>query len=288
MLEPFQSPQNLPPTSINTAIGTADIGTPDFPIQIEGVRSEQGGLQVLRDDLLLGGSKQRACMPYLQELAKSGCKTFVYASPFAGFAQVALAVSAHLLGLECILFCEQDQSNGSSGHLHPFSKLARSYGAKVFLTDSLASATTEAQGFVEEDYRSQQIPLGFNDPIFHKYFERAVREIWHEIETSQGKNSIQRVWVSVGSGTLSSCLRVALPAAVTLVLVDVRVLSPQDPRILQIQKLPNSLYMKTLEKFAEPCQLPPAIPSNVHYDAKVWRFLQTLARPGDLWWNVAR
>ncbi len=47
---------------------------------------------IAREDLLPGGTKQRAVIPYLRELSALGYRQLAYASPFCGYAQVALAV----------------------------------------------------------------------------------------------------------------------------------------------------------------------------------------------------
>lgn len=52
-----------------------------------------GTIQVVRDDKLIGGSKQRALNKYLTEAIKEGLSEFVYASPPPGYGQVALAYS---------------------------------------------------------------------------------------------------------------------------------------------------------------------------------------------------
>ncbi len=38
--------------------------------------------------------------------------------------------------------------------------------------------------------------------------------------------------------------------------------------------------------FAEQASLSPPIPSNEHYDAKLWAHILERGRAGDLWWNV--
>jgi hypothetical protein len=56
------------------------------PLQIDA-----GTVHVVRDDLLPGGTKQRAVHAYLRDAIAGGATSFVYASPPPGFAQVALA-----------------------------------------------------------------------------------------------------------------------------------------------------------------------------------------------------
>ena len=59
------------------------------------------GIVVVRDDLLPGGTKMRAILPLMQAQAAG---EFVYASPAQGYAQVAMAHCARLLGRRATVF----------------------------------------------------------------------------------------------------------------------------------------------------------------------------------------
>ena len=50
------------------------------------VLTQQSGITIVRDDFLPGGTKQRACGPFLESVTKLGGRHFICASPFAGFA----------------------------------------------------------------------------------------------------------------------------------------------------------------------------------------------------------
>ena len=86
----------------------------------------------------------------------------------------------------------------------------------------------------------------------------------------------------------STIFREILPREIKLNAVDVRVLPPNDKRIEAVRQLANTAVHTAREVFAEPCVNPPPLPSNKHYDAKLWRYIATQAQAGDLWWNVAR
>ena len=65
----------------------------------EPVIKEHDGIQVVRDDLLNGGTKRRAFMYYVQSLPE--VEEFVYASPRQGYAQLSLAYVCRDLGRKC-------------------------------------------------------------------------------------------------------------------------------------------------------------------------------------------
>lgn len=249
------------------------------------VSSRGHDFHVLREDLLIGGTKQRAAFQYVTLMKKAGVEELCYASPFAGFAQVALAVCCQALALPCHIFVERDKTQTARA-LHPFSRLAKDLGAAVHLFDSLVDAERACASFSSRRFQSKKIPLGFNCPSYLTFFEENVARIWKEL-TQLGLTP-ERVWVPVGSGTLARTLRAALPPSVRLECLDVRVLPASDPRLVAVSRLPNTTVRRVPELFHERAGLTPPIPSNLHYDAKLWRYLYREAEPCDLWWNVAR
>ncbi len=238
---------------------------------------------IAREDLLPGGTKQRACQPYLQHLVNSGYSQFIYASPFAGFAQVALSYCAQRLGIQVILFCEKDPA---TQNFHEFSLLAQKYGAQLILCDSLIEAETQANHFLHHRPSFFKIPLGFDDITFRQELKNALTYPLQSFFEKNPKST--RLWVSLGSGTLLKCLRQILPRKINIEAVNVHVLRTDDPRIEMTKYIHGVTVHSATQKFSERCEQEPPIPSNIHYDAKVWSFLKRHAQDGDLWWNVAR
>ncbi len=241
----------------------------------------------VRDDLLPGGSKQRACTPFLQKLVKEGRDEFYYASPFAGFAQVALAYTCRQLGLKCLLFCESDPTQKSFGLKHEFTRLAEAYGAKISMHSCLQEAEEHATEKSCQSPNSFKIPLGLKCELFTDAFERALRIQWAQVIYQIGFVP-RRLWLPVGSGTLVSVFERIVSPTTQLMCVDVHVLPAKDLRILSLVNNANINLFSAPECFQDRADLPPEIPSNVHYDAKLWQFLVRLGQNEDLWWNVAR
>ena len=247
-----------------------------------------GHIYVVRDDLLPGGTKQRAAIPFLKQLNQKGTREFVYASPFAGFAQVALAVSCQNLGINCTLFCERDKSASPvSMNAHEFTKLAAAHGARIILLHDLQTAEKQAEDYASQNEFRFKIPLGFDLSIFRELLAAEVSLQWKSIEKRASARP-KALWVPIGSGTLATVFRAVLPREVQLRLVDVRVLSSHDSRIQKLQGFPNVQYYRAPELFHEPVQNVPPVPSNRFYDAKLWKFVLENAGDGEVWWNVAR
>lgn len=254
---------------------------------VERIKHNAKTFYVVRDDLLPGGSKQRACVPLLKGLHKKGAQHFLYASPFAGFAQVALAFAAQQINLSCHLFCEEDKTNSMPLQKHAFTLLAEKFGAQITVVSTLNEAEALAENEARKKTSNYKIPLGFNCEEFISEFEIQLREQWAHITKKMGLTP-KRVWLPVGSGTLLSVIRRIVPNSTEINCVDVCVLSDQDPRIQAVKNDPRVNYFKTPEKFYQLAEQPPSIPSNIHYDAKLWRHLVEFGQMDDLWWNVAR
>lgn len=237
-----------------------------------------GSLTVVRDDFLPGGTKQRGAVPFLKQLQREGINEFIYASPFAGFAQVALAKSCALLGAKCTVFAESVQ-----GEMSGYTKLIADK-ATIKLMPSLAHAERAA-----EIYASQsdcfKIPLGFDHRLFRYFLKRELGKQWKHLCNSLGFVP-QNLWLPVGSGTLATTFSEVAPNTF-LKLIDVRVLRSSDERIQGIMRLDRSEYLQSPHAFHEPSAEIPPIPSNLYYDAKLWQFITRQAKPHDVWWNVA-
>lgn len=255
---------------------------------VERIETSIGAVHVVRDDLLTGGTKQRACAPFLRDLIERGYTSFYYASPFAGFAQVALAYVSGQTGLDCRIFSSMDpNAERACDRKHAFTRLAEDFGAEVTLAETLGEAERLALGASRLSAGAYKIPLGFDCLEFRTHLEIELRRQWSRIVTKLGAPP-PRLWVPVGSGTLASVFRRIIGPETTLLCVDVRVLSRDDLRIASLAEDSSVVYRATPEKFHEVSRVATPVPSNSHYDAKLWRFIETEGRDGDLWWNVAR
>lgn len=260
-------------------------------VVLQKVPLPRGHLHVVRDDLLDGGTKQRAAVPYLKDRCAEGFSEFIYASPFSGFAQVALAVACQSLGLRCTVFAERDAASPTGTHQpHEFTRLAERHGARVILTESLNSAETAASQYTIESSAALarcKVPLGFNDPSYRAHLRRALQAQWEHLVADTG-GIPDLLWLPLGSGTLANIFREVAPPETRLACVNVHVLPESDARIENVRRLPNVEYHAAEQRFAEPSRTRPPVPSNLYYDAKLWDFIQTHAEAGQVWWNVAR
>jgi hypothetical protein len=223
----------------------------------EPVIERVGRVQVVRDDLIPGGTKRRVIDALLR-----GADEFVYASPAYGYAQVALAYACRDLGLRATVF------TAKRGQLHPRTKEAKGAGAKVVLVPVgyLSNVQAKAREYAAV-VGARLLPFGLDTP-----------EIGARLSEVAAALPLvpAEVWSVAGSGTLTRALQAAWPGAA---FHAVQVGKEAEVGIAMKYTAP--------EKFDNNATVPPPFPSCRNYDAKAWRFIQQHASDGALFWNVA-
>lgn len=224
----------------------------------EPVLEDHGGLTIVRDDYLPGGSKRRA-LPGLLDAASE----WVYAGPVYGHAQLALALACRDEDRRATIFVAKRKQ------LHPLTARAAAAGAQIIQVPAGRMNVVEARARAYcREHGATLAPFGLAIPGF----ESRLADIARSLPITP-----HAVWVAAGSGTFARALARAWPEA-TIHAVPVG----RGP------KLPDgTVCHRPPEPFEKPAGYPPPIDSAPHYDAKVWRFISYWSKPGHLWWNVA-
>ena len=137
-----------------------DYGYDDIKCDVElpkPIIQEYDGIQVVRDDLLDGGTKRRAFTMYIASLPN--IEEFVYASPRQGYAQLSLAYACRDLGRKCTVTVPK-------GKHYWLTDEAIKLGCNIievpmgFLTNIQAKAR-----YYCEDNDAHLIPFGGDHPI---------------------------------------------------------------------------------------------------------------------------
>lgn len=243
-------------------------------------------VHVIREDLLPGGSKVRGLIPYMQEALKKNpdIKEFVYSSPAYGFAQVAIAVAAALLGTRAVIFV------ATRNNMHPNTRLAKQNGAliKEIPYGYLVVVKKHAADYVATDKEKRcLLPWGLATDDFKQIMVVNLKNaIKQNISNNNGSqlrsNPPSRIWVVVGSGTIFEVLSKVFPKAqfnLVQVGADYTIPPELNHRVDKFYKAP--------EKYEKIAKQPPPYPSNLWYDAKIWRFVLEHGGNDDYIWNVA-
>lgn len=244
--------------------------TPDNfynPLNPQVIIQRYENYNVVRDDLLPGGTKQRGLYHFIGEAMKKGYKSFVYGGPAQGVAQAGLGIAAKILGVEAHMFY--------SGRRSILSKFAEDVGVNMHPVEgTLVMCKKEAENFVAKDPKRLLLPFGLDEDEFKKSLIRALKQSMPPIK-------IKHMWVVGGTGVLLNCLYHILPETYFHV---IQVGRPLVSGMFEPSRTQLFVHPK---KFNEVTDYMPPYKSIDNYDAKVWYFVKKYGRPDDFIWNVA-
>jgi len=232
------------------------------PLQIERIRlDDDRTILVVRDDLIPGGTKRRVLPETLRRYGGRHGRTYAYAGPAQGYAQVALAYAAADLGYRAAIFVPARRT------LHPLTAEAEAQGAEIHAVPygRLNVLRARAREWAAT-HDAVLLPLGFDTP----HFVRSLARVADEIDLQPPE-----VWVAAGSGALSRACQLRWPDADHYAIEVGRGADCGDATVLTAP-----------EPFDRPARLVPPYPSAVTYDAKVWQYVEPRAADGALVWNV--
>ena len=229
------------------------------PISIEKVDN----FYVLRDDLISGGTKRRILYSLLKNINQ---KEIVYSSCQYGQGHVALAQSGLDLNKKVTLFYPKYNEFTDS-----FYNTTENLKANYFLIGNDQTSQIEID-LLAREYALQKnalhIPIGF---AFNE-FENEIIKLAKSLPFSP-----KEVWALAGSGTLVRALIKAWPnAQINAVSLGLDQCNTENAKVFYVS-----------EDLREPADILPPYPSNIFYDAKIWRFVKLFASDDALIWNVS-
>ena len=173
-----------------------DYGFDDIKLDVKlpaPIIEEFDGIQVVRDDLLNGGTKRRAFNYYVASLPE--VKEFVYASPRQGYAQLSLAYSCRDLNRKCTVTVPK-------GKRYWLTDEAERLGCKIIEVPMgyLTNIQHKARVYCEKN-GAHLIPFGGDHPIIVEAMcSEANRldinptEVWTVISSGVLSRGLQRCW----------------------------------------------------------------------------------------------
>ena len=226
---------------------------------------EFDGIQVVRDDLLDGGTKRRAFNYYVA--SRPDVKEFVYASPRQGYAQLSLAYSCRDLGRKCTVTVPK-------GTRYWLTDEAEKLGCNIIEVPMgyLTNIQAKARYYCEEN-ESHLIPFGGDHPIIVEAMTRTALSL--DIEPKE-------VWTVMSSGVLSRGLQSAWS--------DAKVYGVQIGHNTTEDEMGRAETFRSKYKFQQECKKDerPPFPSSLTYDSKAWTFIKEHASKEALFWNVGK
>lgn len=228
------------------------------------VEEVDDGVFVVRDDLLLGGTKR--C--YADELIR-GHREVVYASPAYGGAQIAIAHAAIEHGAQATIFVAKRKAP------HQRTLEAKRAGAKIVQVPNgyLSNVQSKAKAYCQAT-GATMLPFGLETPL-------AFQAIAARAELASDKlGPLEEVWSVAGSGVLTRGLQRGIKAE--------RFFAVRVGRELRQADAGHAQLIDSGQPFEEDAKRPPPFPSCSNYDAKGWWPFITRGRGRRLFWNVAR
>ena len=230
------------------------------------VVEEHEGFQIVREDLINGGSKVRSGDYLVSEL--ENIDELVYGScPATGKAQVALAVLAKKYNKKAVIFmADRAESNYTEQQKHALGE-----GADIrWVKDGMLNVTEKrARDYSTESDRRILIPIGVDHPLVVSTYAVIAKRM--NIQPKE-------VWTVGSSGTLTRGLQAGWPDA------DFHCVSVGHKGDFGRAKVYHCPMKFTQEVKQEDT---PPFPSVSNYDAKAWKYMKEHASKGALFWNVS-
>jgi hypothetical protein len=241
---------------------------------------------VIRDDYLVGGTKQRALVKLMEQ---SEYENFVGYGASNGYAMVAGAFAAQLTGKKFDYFIFD---------IIPPTPAMKKAMDKVFKDNitlhriSPHGKMSELESLVNEFAKKNnayKIEFGMQNDDYLKLLIQNIKIAWINSDDQKRINKEpKRLWLVAGSGTILKALDTIFPNTQFMVVqVGKKIWPDQLHRISK--KSPNSiLFISNLTFYQNvPIDDRPPYDSLASYDAKLWKFVKQHGQDGDFIWNVA-
>lgn len=251
------------------------------PIRIQDVLYDNKKLNIIRDDLIPGGTKLRGCM-YLKDICDkySNIKEITYIGAPNGYAQLALSYSMRLFkksNIKLSLYRIIDQTIEKDNYeMKYLEKLTLYYHPNTQYIDNIDNISYNNISVNANILNTDVfIPSGFDTAEYKTYLRDALnKSIDHTI-----KKSIHRLWLPCGSGVLFDVLYNLLPDTF-FCLVHLK-------GKLDLSKYDIKRYRSFISSYGENSMIETYIPYDTikGYDGKIWEFSEFFLND-DFIWNV--
>ena len=248
------------------------------PIYISEIKHNSKQLNVIRDDYIIGGTKGRAVIGYLNYLfnTNKNINELMYLGASNGYAPVAFAYGLQLLKSNVKLIIYSQDTNLSEAkriqnlatYIYPNVKYVR-------FKNSFKEIWPVIDKYMIENNNAFLIPFGLHDP---KYEEMLYVVLKNHLSPHIPK--INRLWMVIGSGVLFSVLyKILTNTYFCLVQVG------KNVNLDKFDKTKLTLYQSSFKLYTT-INVKIPYPTTKSYDGKIWEFEKEF-KSGDYIWNVA-
>lgn len=234
----------------------------EYPVLIE----SHDGINVLRDDVLPGGTKSIL----LKEILPPAYEEYIYASPVYGAFQVALTLFCQNAGKTAVIFCAKRKTE------HQNTRLCREAGAKVIELPAgyLSVLEHHARKYEAENKKAYKIHFGAYYPESLKLIADRTKQVIRELGDEPDV-----IFCAIGSGTLVQGILLGTSKCIVHgVAVGKEYADTHERLVVHRYHLPFEKVSRSKCSF----------PSTPNYDLKAWEYCLRYS-PRDkkiLFWNV--
>lgn len=243
------------------------------PIKYSGIK-----LNIIREDVLVGGTKSRAVIPYIQNLTLQDptITGLIYLGATNGYAQVAFANALNLLKSDINLRIYTQPINLPDAK--KIIKLASSlYHNLVYvsLNKPMREIWPIIDKWIDNNPSYKLIEFGLRDNLYENLLYESL-----SVHLSEYIDIIKTMWLVIGSGAIFSTLYRILPNTFFNIV--------QVGKVYDLEAYDKSRYKLHVSsyKLYKNIDIKIPYPTTSSYDGKIWEFRDQF-KNGDWIWNVA-
>ena len=239
------------------------------PFQIIPVKTYKKTFNIIREDLLISGSKQRIIIKKLKNIKEHN---IFYRGPVNGYAQIALAYGCNLLNKQCHLILNKQYDN----KIHKLTYIAKIFGAEIHQMKKEINKEKEQKvinNIISKYNDTYSFSLGFHS-------EESIKDLIKIFKNLKDKiGNPKRMWVTASTGTITDALYKVFPETLFMIVFVGH----------QREDYFNKKRMKVFispQKFRQHPNILPPYRSEPSYDGKIWQFIKKNGKNNDYIFNV--
>lgn len=240
------------------------------------VENRKINYNVFRDDVLIGGTKQRALVPFIEKTNKD---KYVYAGPSQGYAQIALAYSCRIMKKTAVLFLPKPTGNAKRTALTNYALSFDNVELHEIPAD-LKTLQKNAEDYANDNPNSYLLAFGGNEPLYVDMLYKSIKSALKSARMV--RLNPKRIWLVAGSATILNVLYKVFPKTHFCAVQVGKKIWPD-----QLDESRTTLYISE-ESFTERAKIQPDYPTVATYDAKLFVFFLKYGEEGDYIWNVGK
>lgn len=269
------------------------------------INVENKNFNVIQDNVLIVGTKQRMVVDLIQELMNKNTEYIVYASSYMGYGAVAAAYGAYNLGLKCIVFLDMSKMGKNVAEDKKTILNSRqvltlmALNAKIYLCENYRNARNleyDYSTLTTNEKNQWKIKKNYLIPSmgFHDKNKKMVHILSKKINEASKNTIIEnvqdlRIWLVAGSGGVAEAIKMAFPNSKLFIYITgggkyYKNIIEWSKNQKDIIILNNNIHFNIentkndYDKYYE---------SVENYDSMIFPFIKKYGKDNDFIWNVS-